>query len=156
MVDARITGDIDFDRSVIGVEVDVGTYRVTAEEIRAYARAIGETNPLYLDEVAAVAGPYGGLIAPPLFVHTFRLQQGLDPKVRFGTTSFQAGERIQSFEPIRAGDTITAKAQITDVYAKTGRAGTMVFHVKRTSYRNQHGHTVATMETTMVRRDMRR
>ncbi len=156
MANERITSDIDFDRSVIGVEVDVGTYRVTAEEIVAYARAIGETNPLYLDEEAAIAGPHGALIAPPLFVHTLRLQPGgPDPTAHFGTTSFTAGQRTQHFEPIRAGDTITATSQITDVYAKTGRTGTMVFLVRRVTYRNQHGHTVMTMDNSMVRRDMR-
>jgi len=156
MADLDVTSSIDFDRGVLNVEVVVGTYQVTAEDIRAYARAIGETNPIYLDAEAARVGPYGTLVAPPLFIHTLRAQAGPDPKIRFGTTSFHAGERVQSFEPIRAGDTVTARAQITQVYAKTGRAGTMVFSVKRTTYTNQHGHTLITMETTMVRREMRR
>ena len=156
MEDERATSNVDFDRSVLGFEVEVGTYRVTAEGISAYARAIGETNPLYLDEEAAAAGPYGTLIAPPFFIHTLRLRPGPDPKVRFGTTSFHGGQRTQSFEPIRAGDTLTASAQITDVYAKTGRTGTMVFIVRRVTFRNQHGHTVMTLENSMVQRDMRR
>lgn len=146
--------DIDFDQTVIGIEEEVGSHTVTAEDIRAYATAIGEVNPLYLDEVAAHVGPHGKIIAPPLFIHTFRLKPGPDPKVRFGTTVFEAGTKIQSFEPIHAGDTITARAKITNVYAKTGRAGTMVFYVKRINYSNQYGHLIMTMDATMVRRKM--
>ena len=40
-------------------------YKLTGEAIALYCKAVGETNPLYLDEAAACAGPFGGLIAPP-------------------------------------------------------------------------------------------
>ncbi|MDP6494790.1 MAG: MaoC family dehydratase N-terminal domain-containing protein, partial [Dehalococcoidia bacterium] len=82
---------------------------------------------LYLDEEAAKAGPYGTIIAPPLFYNMLSLQPGLDPRVKFGTSGFDAGQHAEFFEPIRAGDTISAKTQVADVYAKTGRTGAMVF-----------------------------
>ena len=78
------TGDvldnIEFDRSVIGVDVPVGSHKVTKREIVAYAEAMGETNPLYLDEEAAKNGPYGTIIAPPGFYHSIRLKQMPDIK----------------------------------------------------------------------------
>src|SRR5258708_20135689 len=40
-------------------------YKLTQEAIALYCKAVGETNPLYLDEAAAKAGPFGGIIAPP-------------------------------------------------------------------------------------------
>ena len=145
---------IEFDRSVIGVDVPVGSHRITKKEIVAYANAMGETNPLYLDEKAAKAGPYGAIIAPPGFYHSIRLKQMPDIKLKFGdrNSGFISGQSIEYFEPIRAGDTISATAQVADVYAKTGRTGTLVFVIRRTTYTNQHGRTVMVVDGSTVRR----
>ena len=155
MADANPTDTIDFDRSVVGVDVEVGTHHVSKEQMIAYAKAVGETNPLYLDEEAANAGPYGTIIAPPLFYNMLNLQPGLDPKVKFGTSGFDAGQHAEFLEPIRAGDTISAKTQVADVYAKTGRTGTMVFTVRRTTYTNQKGEKTVVVDRISVRRDLR-
>ena len=50
--------------------------------------------------------------------------------------------------------TITAKAQVARVYAKTGRTGTLVFTVRRTTYSNQHERVVTMVESSFVLRDM--
>ena len=155
MADANPTDAIDFDRSVIGVNVEVGTHEVSKEQMIAYAKAVGETDPLYLDEKAAKAGPYGIIIAPPLFYNMLSLQPGLDPKVKFGTSGFDAGQHAEFFEPMRAGDTISAKTQVADVYAKPGRTGTMVFTVRRTTYINQKDEKTVVVDRISVRRDLR-
>jgi 3-hydroxybutyryl-CoA dehydratase len=158
MSDRDLTDSIEFDKSVIGVDVAVGSRQVTGEEIVAYAKALGETNPLYLDEEAAKAGPYGAIIAPPGFYTSMRFLRGPDPKVQFGNTNlgYMAGQDIEYFEPIRAGDIISAKAQLTNVYAKTGRTGKLVFVVHRTTYSNQHGRTVMVVESSNVRSETMR
>ena len=151
-----VTNTIDFDRSVLGVEVDVGSQEVTAEQIIAYATALGETDPLHLDEEAAKKGPYGVVIAPPLFYNVLRVGAGPDPKVNFGTTGFDAGQHAEFFEPIKAGETIYAKAKVHDVYAKTGRTGTIVFAVRRTTFSNQDGELKVILDRINVRRDIQR
>ncbi len=155
MAEANPMDAIDFDRSVIGIDVDVGTHEVFKEQMVAYAKAVGEINPLYLDEEAAKAGPYGTIIAPPLFYNMLSLQPGLDPRVKFGTSGFDAGQHAEFFEPIRAGDTISAKTQVADVYAKTGRTGTMVFTIRRTTYTNQKYEKTVVVDRISVRRDLR-
>ena len=154
--DQDVMDNLDYDSSVVGVEVDVGTHKVEQEDIIAYAKALGETSPLYLDEAAAKAGPHGAIIAPPLFYNLFHLEPGLDPKVNFGTTGFDAGQHAEFFEPIRAGDTISAKTQVSSVYAKTGRTGTMVFTVRRTTFTNQRGEKAIVIERRNVRRDIKK
>ena len=154
MAGVNPTDDIDFDRSVIGVEVEVGTHEANKEQMMAYAKAVGETNPLYLDEEAAKAGPYGTIIAPPLFYNMFSLQGGLDPKVNFGNAGFDGGQHVEFYEPIRAGDTISAKTKVDSVYAKTGRTGTMVFTVRRTTFTNQKGEKTTVMDRINVRRNV--
>ena len=43
-------------------------FPVEAGHILTFARAIGDDNPVYRDEEAAVAAGLGGIIAPPTFV----------------------------------------------------------------------------------------
>jgi acyl dehydratase len=148
--------DLSYDESVIGVEIDAGDTAITREQIAAYCDAVGESNPLYRDEQAAAAGPYGGIIAPPGLLHTIQTQGWLDPKVQFGNTTFAAGSRMELLHPVRAGDTINARVAIKEVYAKTGRTGTMVFVVRRTTYRNQDGVDVAINDFSQVHRQVER
>ena len=97
MSSGDVLDNIEFDRSTIGVNVPVGSHRVTKDEIMAYAKALGETNPLYLDEEAAKAGPYGTIIAPPGFYHSIRLNQMPDIKLKFGdrNSGFIGGQSIE-------------------------------------------------------------
>lgn len=145
----------EYDASVVGVEVEVGSAEITRERIEAYCRALGETNPLYTDEQAAKAGPHGVLVAPPSLVFSLQFrEQAPDPQVQFGNATFASGNHVELFEPARLGDTITARQQVKEVYAKTGRTGTMVFVVRRTEYTNQHGRPVATAEQAQVHRQV--
>lgn len=143
---------LEYDRSVIGRELPAGRLEVTREAIAAYCAALEETNPLYTDEAFAALGPYGSLIAPPGILQTARLAPPPDPGINFGTT-FMAGSRQEYHLPIRAGDTLEGYASVAQVYEKTGRSGRMVFVVRRNRYLNQHGETVATLETSMVHRE---
>lgn len=144
---------IEFDRSILGKEFVLGTFQVSAEMIEAFVQAVGETSPAYVDAEAAKRGPYGGLVAPPIFYDVFRADQIPDPKVKFGKVGFNAGQRCEFYAPIRPGDTITMKTRVTDVYEKTGRTGKMVFIVRETSYENQRGEKVAVVEQSQVRRE---
>lgn len=146
--------EIEFDRGVLGVEVELGSFEVTRERVDAYCAALGETNPLYFDERVALASRYEGLIAPPGLLYWMQLGEGPDPKVRFGSAVFASGDRVELLEPLRFGDTITVRQAVQDVYAKTGRTGTMVFVVRRSTFTNQHGRLVASIEQSTVHREV--
>jgi acyl dehydratase len=144
---------IEFDQSILGKEFVLGTFQVTEDMMLAYAQAVGETSPQYVDPEAAKHTGSGGLVAPPIFYDVFRAEQMPDPKVQFGKISFNAGQHCEFYAPIRPGDTITLKARITDVYEKTGRTGKMVFIIRETTYENQKGEKVAVVEQSQVRRE---
>ena len=144
----------EYDRETIGKEVEVGSAEITPDRVAAYCAAVGETNPLYTDEAAAQAGPYGRLIAPPSIIQTFALRGGPNPNVKFGNTSFHAGLHMDVKAPIFVGDTISVTADVKEVYAKTGRTGTMVFAVTRNFFRNQQGEVVAVTESSSVHRQV--
>ena len=63
-----------------------------------------------------------------------------------------AGQRVQALAPICAGDQLNASSHLKDVYAKTGRTGTMVFVVWETTFTNQDGKVVAEVEESFARR----
>ena len=82
-------------------------YILTREAIALYCKAVGETNPLYLDEELAKAGPWGGLIAPPA-IHImlmFACTPADDWMRSPGTVN--AGQSWSYNIPARPGDTIT-------------------------------------------------
>ena len=142
----------EHDASVIGVEVPLGTFEITQERVAGYLRATGETNPLYTDEAAAQAGPYGGLVVPPGILQTISMAGAPNAKGKFGNFSMHSGQRMEVVAPIRVGDVIAVAADVKEVYPKTGRSGTMVFEVRRNTFRNQRGEVVAISEMSMVHR----
>ncbi len=148
--------ELVFDRSLLGVDHEIGSFPVTREMIAKFARSTGETNPLYLDEDAARETDYGGIVAPPTFCNMF--VSGVtrpDIKLEFGDVSLFAGQAIETVGEVRPGDTLFAKTRLKDVYAKTGRSGKMVFQVWETSFANQNGDAVALVQESFVKRNRR-
>lgn len=146
--------DIIYDRSFLGAEYHIGSFRITKEMILAFAKATGETHPLYSDEAYANASEYGGLLAPPTFCNIFL--EGFrrpDIKLAFGDVGLFANQAIEPLAPIKAGDRLEARTRLKEVYAKTGRSGKMVFVVWETSFTNQHGETVVLVRDSFVRRN---
>lgn len=141
---------LDFDRSVLGQEFDrVEREPVAADELVAFARSLGCTEPWYVEP-----GPQ--LIAHPTFVVRYRGRKFLpdslpDPlKTRM---SFDAGKDITFGVPIRPGDRISVTAALHDVYQKTGRTGTMTFVVLRYVVRNDRGEPVAIIDNRLLYKD---
>lgn len=113
-------------------------YVLTWEAIALYCRAVGETNPLYLDETAAKAGPYGGLIAPPS-IHIllmFACTPADDWMRSPGTVN--AGQSWSYNIPARPGDTITLQARALDKFIRRER----LFVVHDNVFFNQHGEVI--------------
>jgi acyl dehydratase len=146
--------EISYDRSLLGVEHEVGSFPVTSEMIVSFARSTGESSPLYLDEQAAVNSQQGGIIAPPTYCNMFVSGMSRpDIKLEFGDLGFFAGQAIECLAPVRPGDTLHVTTELKEVYPKTGRSGMMVFAVWQTRFTNQDGETVALVDESFVRRN---
>ena len=145
--------ELDYNKSLYGVEHRAGPFPVTRELIQAFSQGIGETNPVFTDvETAQVAG-HADLLAPPTLCTIFVRQIQLPSiDLEFGKIPMHAGQRVQSIAPILAGDQLSASSHLKDVYAKTGRTGTMVFVVWETTFSNQDGTVVAEVEESFARR----
>ena len=146
--------ELDYDRSLYGVEHEVGPFEVTAEMVSSFTASIGETDAIFNDPDAANAAGYSGIVAPPTLCALFVRRVALpDINLKFGRTRFHAGQRVRPRGPICAGDHLTASSHLKEVYPKTGRSGTMVFIVWETTFRNQRGQVVADVQESYAVRE---
>ena len=145
---------VDYDPALINRTFETtDPVPVTREKIAKFCAAIGETNPLFTDDEAAKKGPYGGVIAPPSFATVFRNGRHFFQHVpRFGRAGFDAGKDVEFVAPIRPGDTISLSSAVKEIYDKTGRTGTMVFVVVRSTLRNQKNEIVAHIDHRFMNR----
>ena len=139
---------------VIATEFEPATFEVEKSHITAFARAIGDDNPLWNDEVAARRSRYGGLIAPPTFtrliVNSLRLR-GTTQYPLPGTVQLDGGSQWRYFEPIRPGDRITHFRKITDAYERQGSAGPLIFIIGHSRFVNQFDETAVTLTGVTIR-----
>ena len=143
---------------MIGRKLSSGSATVTAEHVAAFARALGDTNPLYCDPAAARRGPFGEVVAPPTYPIAFMTQAmagGMDTFLELGLNFMTLVHGEQEFEyvrPIKAGETLTLDGRIADVYEKTGSSGTLDFVVMETEARDAGGKPVFFSRNTLISR----
>lgn len=149
-----MTMELNYDRSLHGKEHLAGPFEITPEMIQAVNVALGETGAAFNSDDGARDSGFRRMIAPPTMCSIFvREVQLPDVGVEFGRTQMHAGQRVQPVAPVYAGDFLTASSHLKDVYAKTGRSGTMVFIVWETTFRNQDGQVVAEVQESFARRE---
>ncbi len=137
-------------RAAIGVESEPYTNDVEKGAILKFARAIGDTNPIYSDDEAARQSRYGGLIAPPTFFRLFRSgPMKVDVKSPY-SANLDGGSEWEYYEPVRPGDRITVTTKISNIFERAGRLGNMLFIQRETRYVNQFDATVAIQRTTGI------
>ncbi len=138
---------IQINKGVIGKESPPFVVTVERGKIKEFARALGDDNPLYLDDGVGQASEWGDIIAPPTFMTTFR--DGADSGAflrELGTDISRVLHGEQEFElyrPIRPGETFVCRSKVLDVYEKTGRSGPMAFVARETSVTDQTNEIVA-------------
>ena len=98
-----------------------GSFEVSREHIRQFARAIGDDNPVYTDPEAARALGHPDVIAPPTFLITVgasMIGRGpiTDPELGLNYSLVVHGEqRFVHHRPARPGDVLTAKTTIESI-----------------------------------------
>ncbi|AOZ08524.1 MaoC family dehydratase N-terminal domain-containing protein [Cupriavidus malaysiensis] len=141
------------DKQWIDHELGASVLTVERGRVRFFAKAIGETDPIYSDEAAARAAGYADLPAPPTFLFAAELDSGamfgmLD---RLGVPHAKVLHAEQGFEylaPVVAGDTVTVRSRIQDIYEKKG--GALEFIEVASDVVNQRGEAVARLRSLTV------
>lgn len=161
--DSVITAEM---RAAIGIEGPPMVLEIEKTNCRMFARSVGHTDPIFYDEAAATARGYRGIVAPPGFLGTpiFRPGSGIGApgetggrgfsvpykRVLNGGTDYEYFPDAPEGDAICAGDTITARSNVTGFEETTGSLGPMLITRRETTYTNQHGKVVAKMYGTMI------
>lgn len=102
--------------------------------LRAFARAIDETSPVFTDVDAARAVGHPDLPMPPTFLFSLYLE-ATDPWGFLGDIGADLrgllhGEQSFTFHAtLHAGDTVTLRPRIADAYAKNARMDFILQHI---------------------------
>jgi N-terminal half of MaoC dehydratase len=120
---------------------------VDRDRMLEWAIACGETDPRFIDPDHP---DFQASTAFPTHINAARMLPDDFPSFGSGR-GIDGGKSIEWHQPMRAGDKLHATVEIGDIYAKTGRSGTMVFIVNRMTFTNSAGEVVATVDWRMIR-----
>lgn len=144
----------------VGLVSEPRTVVVEKGFLAFFAKATGETDPIYFDEAAAQAAGHPSLPMPPTYLFSLALSApakrgdlfdkagglGIDmARVLHGEQSFTY------YRPVHAGDRLTLTTVTSDIYAKKG--GALEFVVQDTQAANEAGELCAEMRMVTVVRN---
>jgi len=144
-------------RKLMGVPGEPIVFKVEEGAIQRYAQAIGDPNPLFNDIENAGKNKYGRLICPPGFtgwpvkggISVFKLvgslvKAGAPPRLLDG------GVEFEFFEPIGAGDMLTATTKIANITERETRMGKTMFTTVETTFVNQKKKVALKSRSTLI------
>lgn len=159
--------------SHIGTQGPEDTASVNLTELVRYANAVTitpEPNPLFTDEEAAAASPFGGTIAPFQFYSVPFTPMPLPSSVKEdgipGGASLMAvelpplplprtmagGLDVTYIRPVRPGDILSRQTTLAAMTEKTGKSGPLVFTTMETTYRDAAGEPVVIVRQSIISR----
>jgi acyl dehydratase len=159
-VAALLTDEI---RALIGLEVSfTAPEELGRAAIRYFAIAIGDENPLYVDDQYARAAGYPSVIAPPTLVcETNQYMSGRPSGDGYighqwqlplaGFRVIRGGNEYEFHRPVLPNHRITAKWRIAGIEEKQSSRGTpMLVVVSEITYSGQSGELLATNRETTI------
>lgn len=141
------------DRIFIGYQSPPFTADVERGRLRFFAKAIGETDPLYSEEAAARAAGHPDLPVPPTFLFCLEMDRP-DPYGWFDALGIPLPKVLHGEQAFRyhrlahAGDRLRFESTVVDIYDKKG--GLLEFVVQDNAITNQRDELVATFRRTLV------
>ncbi len=144
------------DRSLIGLAFEPFTVTAEPGRLRFFARTIGETDPVFLDEAAARAAGHPGLPLPPTFLFSMEFDApepfGFFDRLGIDLARLLHGEqRFVHHRVAHAGEPLTFAARVGDIYDKRG--GALEFVVRETAVTDAAGAPVADLTSVLVVRN---
>jgi acyl dehydratase len=140
------------DQSLIGHETSSEHVLIAAEDIREFADAIGDANPIFHDEFAAQQAGFTHLPVTPTFVTRLRVSfadAGLDPE----HSQVLHGEQEYVYtRPLLAGETVVSRHRVATI-RQSGRGGMAIMTLEHLCD-TPNGERIVTGKSTVLVRDM--
>lgn len=145
------------DKAAIGAELPMSTMTVDRGRLLFFAKAIGETNPIFVDVKAAQSAGHRDVPVPPTFLfavemenpNPFAFLEPLGVDLRFVLHGEQSFVYHETAYP---GDELVARPRITDIYSKKG--GALDFIVRETAVSRHDGTAIADLTSVIVVRNL--
>ncbi len=135
------------DPKVKGTTSEPLDFEVEKGHIRRFAEALGDPNPLFIDEAYAKSCGYPSVLAPPTFPTTFHVPMPIQVDV----SHFLHGEQEYAYtRPIYAGDVIRCVSKIANVFRKKTSLGEVTFLVAELIGTDLQGNPVFTGRSTAI------
>ncbi|KQW37523.1 MaoC family dehydratase N-terminal domain-containing protein [Rhizobacter sp. Root404] len=144
------------DSKHIGRAFAASRAEVEKGRLRFFAKAIGETDPVYTDEAVARAAGHASLPVPPTFLFSLEMEKP-DPfawmdEIGMDLTRILHGEQSFTYHRMAyAGDTLTFESHVADVYDK--KNGALTFVVRAVKVTDQRGAHVADLRSSIAHRN---
>ena len=141
------------DASLVGSTRPGGTLLVTRSRLRLFAKATGQTDPVFVDLDAAKQAGHRDLPVPPTFYFGVDLEVpdsfGHLAELGVDLRAVLHGEQAFTYHQMAyAGDELSSSSVVTDVFDKKG--GELQFMVTETPVVTSEGARVVTMRNTLV------
>ena len=146
-------------RALIGTETPPWIYEVTTTSVRAFARGVGYTDPVYFDVETARRAGYRSLPSPPTYLGTPIFIPGRSsdtfsgptegmPRIEHGLPGLlDGGVETEYFADICAGDALTVVTRLRDLQTRQSKAlGVMLLATVETTFTNAATGEVAAVQ----------
>lgn len=137
---------MSIDMRALGKETAWTESVVTQGAIRVFCESLEDYNPLFLDPAMAGGSAWGGVVAPPTFINTFRTGKSalLLSELNFELPKLLHGEQvIRYYSPIRPGDRVWHRIKVIEVGRKKSRTyGNLDYFVVSITCKNEGGEKV--------------
>ena len=144
------------DRRYIGHRMAPFTVPVEAGRLRFFAKATGQTDPIYFDAAAARDAGHPDLPVPPTFLFCLEMEGPHPAAIRellgLDYRRLLHGEqRFDYHATAYAGDLLRFEQTLEDIYDKKG--GALDFVLRSTRVTQQNGDLVAVLRCVTVQRN---
>lgn len=138
-----------FEDVEVGETTRFGRYEVTREEIIEYARQF-DPQPFHLDEEAARASMFGGLIASGWHTGAMFIRMVCDGMVPTAATSGSMGfDDLRWLKPVRPGDVLSVESVVREKVESRSRPDRGTVKIE-SRVSNQRGEVVMSLVSLVI------
>ena len=140
-------------RNLIGKTYEPVIFLVTEQRLKFFAKATGQTDPIYFDHDIAVSKGHKGIVCPPTFLIVVGMEQK-NPFQFLGDLNIKiermlhAGQEFIYEDIVYEGDKLRMDTEIIDMYDK--KEGLLQFCILESKFTNLNSTIVATIKNTIV------